>query len=94
MVRLYEEEMRDRFREVTDFIELRNLYQKICDILGSETEMEALNSLFKQRFIIAPTMAIFLQGATNQLLFNLLQRDPETSKQVFQLVIDSELNPG
>jgi hypothetical protein len=41
-----------------------------------------------QRFLIGKAMDIFLQGMTNQLLYSLTYRDRETSKQVFQLLLD------
>lgn len=50
--------------------------------------MENLNILYCQRFLIANAMDIFLQGMTNQLLYSLTYRDRETSKQVFQLLLD------
>ncbi len=50
--------------------------------------MEHLNLLFCQQFLIVKTMDIFLQGMTNQLLYSLTCRDRETSKQVFQLLLD------
>lgn len=87
-VDLFIEELNERFRAVADIVELRDLYQKICAILCGEDEMEKLNLLFRQRFLIATPVAIFIQGATNQLLYSLLHRDWETSKQVFQLILD------
>jgi len=38
-------------------------------------------------------MAGFLQGMTNDLLYSLACRDAETSRQVFQLVLDGEMKP-
>lgn len=91
VVKLFEEELTDRFREVVDIVDLRDLYRKICAILGSEDEMEKLHLLFRQRFLIATPVAIFTQGAANQLMYSLLHRDRETSRQVFQLILDEML---
>jgi len=55
-------------------------------------EMEHLNLLFCQRFLIAKATDIFLQGMTNQLLHSLTCRDRETLKQVLQLLLDEALN--
>jgi hypothetical protein len=71
-----------------NILDLRDLYVKICELLGSEEAMESLNLLFCQRFLIATTMDVFLQGMTNELLYSLDYRDRETSKQVFQLLLD------
>ena len=54
---------------VLDICDLHELYSKICDLLGGEEAMERLNLLFRQRFLIADTMAIFHQAMTNQLLY-------------------------
>lgn len=75
-------------RAFLDIVDLNNLYDKICEALGGEKEMEHLNLLFCQRFLIVKAMDIFLQGMINQLLYSLTYRDRETSKQVFQLLLD------
>ena len=73
---------------VLDICDLHELYAKICDLLGGEEAMEKLNLLYRQRFLIADAMTIFFQSMTNQLLYSLTYRDRETSKQVFQLLLD------
>jgi hypothetical protein len=73
---------------VLDICNLCDLYDKICGLLGSEETMENLNLLFQQRFLITTAMAAFLQGMTNQLLYSLTYRDRESSKQIFQLILD------
>lgn len=65
-------------RTFLDIVDLNNLYNKICEALGGEKEMEYLNLLFCQRFLIVKAMDIFLQGMTNQLLYSLTYRDRET----------------
>lgn len=93
-VRLFEEDLTIQFREVVDIVDLRDLYRKLCVALGSEDEMEKLHLLFRQRFIIATPVAIFMQSVTSQLIDALLCRDPETSKQVFQLILEEKLKPS
>ena len=56
--------------------------------------MERLNLLIRQRFLLVSPMAAFLQGLTTDLLLNLTCRDPESSKQLFQLVIGDETADG
>lgn len=84
----YYADLLDDIRAFLDIVDLNNLYNKICEALGGEKEMEHLNLLFCERFLIAKAMDIFLQGMTNQLLYSLTYRDRETSKQVFQLLLD------
>lgn len=62
----------------------------IIDIVGEE-EMVALNKAITDRFIISSIMDSFLQAITNEYLYCLLHRDPETSKQVFQLIMEENL---
>ena len=52
--------------------------------------METLNLRLKQRFLTAPLVPVFVQGATNDLLYCLLHRDSETNKQIFQLLVDGQ----
>jgi len=56
--------------------------------------MERLNLLIRQRFLIVTPMAAFLQGLTTDLLLNLTCRDPESDKQIFQLVPHDENAKG
>ena len=88
---LFSEELTEAFRAAADIVELRDLYRKICAVLGGENEMEKLNILFRQRFLIAPPTAVFLQCMTNRLISLLLRRDFETSKQVFQIILDGNI---
>ncbi|MEL7566119.1 MAG: hypothetical protein AAGU27_14700 [Dehalobacterium sp.] len=84
---VYEQYYTDLVADIRAFLDIV-LYNKICEALGGEKEMEHLNLLFCQRFLIVKVMDIFLQGMTNQLLYSLTYRDRETSKQVFQLLLD------
>ena len=73
----------------TGFVFLNvHFYYRICEAIGGEKEMEHLNLLFCQQFLITKVMDIFHQGMTNQILYLLTYRDRETSKLVFQLLLD------
>ena len=72
---------------VVDGIYLRETYDKISHLAG-EAMMEELNQRIKQRFLIAPVAAAFAQGFTDELLCKLSNRDFETSRQMFQLLMD------
>jgi len=73
---------------VVDEIRLQELYNQIS-LLAGEAMMEELNLRLKQRFLIAPLAVVFAQGLTDDLLNRLISRDQETSKQMFQLLMDS-----
>ncbi len=64
---------------------MRDLYRTLTAILGGEDELEHLNLLLRQRFLIATPMAAYLQGLTNDLLYSLTSRDIETGRLAVQL---------
>lgn len=70
-----------------DIIRVQEVYGQISHIAG-ESMLEELNQRIKQRFIIAPASALFAQGFTDELLYKLTYRDIETSRQMFQLLLD------
>lgn len=70
-----------------DIIRVQEVYDQISHIAG-ESMLEELNHRIKQRFIIAPASALFAQGFTDELLYKLTYRDIETSRQMFQLLLD------
>lgn len=72
---------------LVDKIHHQEIYDQICSKVG-ETMMEELNQRLKERFIITSVGDLFAQGFTNDLLYKLTCRDPETSKQMFQLLLD------
>ena len=92
-VERYHEKLEDAYSRAVDICDLRELFRSICSLLGSEELMEQLNLLFRQRFIIATAMQIYLQGMTNQLIYSLTTRDRETQKQVFQILLDEGMFP-
>jgi hypothetical protein len=87
--RFYEEQQRSIAR-VLDISDARELYQKISRLLGGENEIQNINRLFCQRFLLITPMAGYLQGLTDDLLYELTYQDRESSQMVFQLLIDSK----
>lgn len=81
---------KDSIHKTIDIITLRDLYRKISAITSGEEHMERLNLLIRQRFLIATPMSAFLQGLTTDLLLSLTYRDSESSKQIFQLMLDEK----
>jgi len=86
----YYQRQKEKQREVFDIVYLRDLYRKISAMLGGEDEMERLNLLLRQRFLIVTPMAGFLQGLTNDLLYCLTHRDVETSRLAAQLWLEEQ----
>ena len=84
------EEQEESVSDVLDIAELRELYRKICVLLGGEEEMQAINSLFRQRFLLITPINAYLQGLTDDLLYELTYQDKESSRTVFQLLLDEQ----
>lgn len=74
--------------KVMDIIQFRDIYEQISMIAGEENA-EELNCRLKQTFLITQLLPIYRQAFCNDLLFKLTWRDPETSRQVFQLILDN-----
>lgn len=91
MCKEYYKQIESNAHAVIDVCDFRNLYNRISEILGDEEAMANLNLLFRQRFLVVTAMAAFLQGITNELLYSLTYRDRESSKQIFQLLLDEPL---
>lgn len=86
-VRKFTENIKRRLRQEIDTVLVSQYSKLIIDTLGEE-EMVALNNAITDRFIISSMVDSFLQAITNEYLYCLLHRDPETSKQVFQLIME------
>lgn len=70
-----------------DTVRLREVYGQIISITG-EPVMETLNLKLKQKFLATPQMMIFAQEFAFEILGWLILRDIESSKQMFQLILD------
>jgi len=70
-----------------DCIRLSQIYNYIVQKTGEAT-MDALNLKLKQKFFPAPQMAVFAQGFAYDIVDRLTLRDIESSKQMFQLILD------
>ena len=84
----YVVEQANKLNGIVEEVYLQDLFERISHQVG-EAMMEELNTKIRQRFLIAPLAAVFAQGVTNELLFQLTDRDRETSRQMFQLLLDN-----
>jgi hypothetical protein len=81
----------DLFFTELDLTLTNEIYETIGELLGEEKPMESLNMLFRQRFLLSDAITIFIQGASPQIVTWLEYRDKETSRQIFQLLLDENL---
>lgn len=70
-----------------DIVSLNELYDKIL-CLADQSFMEELGQRLRQRLQVTSMLSAFIQAYANDLLFQLTWRDPETSRQIFQLLLD------
>ncbi|MGI6497893.1 MAG: hypothetical protein ACOX0U_03540 [Oscillospiraceae bacterium] len=71
-----------------DIVRLRDLYRDIGTLLGDFDPLEQLGESIRASFQITDAAHVFMQSAAEVLLYSLTYRDNETSKQVFQLLMD------
>jgi hypothetical protein len=76
--------------EIIDIIEIKELFYRISGLLGNNDAMRRINKLFCQRFLVITPTASFIQGLTSDLIFSMGERDRETSRQLFQIILDQE----
>lgn len=74
--------------DVLDMTDFRQLHGRICELLGGDEDMGHIDRLFRRCFLAVTPMACYLQGMANGLLYELTMRDSESSKLVFQLLLD------
>lgn len=70
-----------------DIVSLNELHDKVA-CLVDDALLEELDQQLRRRFQVVSMASAFIQGYTNDLLYQLTWRDPETSKQIFQLLLD------
>ena len=85
-----DKKQRECVRPAFDIVELRDLYRQITAMIGREEKMERINLLFRQRFLIVTPMAGFMQGMTNDLLYLLTERDPQTNQLAVSLWLNEQ----
>lgn len=83
--------MHEALGEVFDSFDLDKLYNDISKLLGAENLLEELNRLIYDRFLSPTAMTVYLRQLNNQLVEALAYRDTETSLQIFQLMLESNL---
>ena len=68
--------------------ESAKLYRDIVRLLGNESDMERLNALFAQRFLLVKPIPLFIQAYTQELMGSLLYQDPQLDRSILQLLLD------
>jgi hypothetical protein len=97
----YLEMMAERFRrelksdllEELDPVGLQKLRGQLCEKLGGTEEMDRIDQLFRQSFMLVSPLVCWLQGAADALLGDLISRDQESSWLNFQMLTDDMCHP-
>ena len=84
----YAEEQENRLLGECDPLRANELYNTIVRLIGGETEMEQLNALFAQRFLLVKPMALFTQAYVQDFICALTYRDMQTDHTVLRLLLD------
>lgn len=64
-------------------------FEQIKEIIGGE-KAERLEGAIDEAFLLCPVSLIFVQSLITRLAEGLCFRDPQTSKQIFQLILDKK----
>jgi hypothetical protein len=73
-------ELKSDLLEEFDPIGIHKLHGRLCEELSGTEEMDRIDQLFRQSFMVVSPLAYWLQGATDSLLGDLISRDRESSK--------------
>lgn len=84
----YAEEQESRLMGVCDPLRANELYTMIVQLIGGETEMERLNALFAQRFLLVKPIELFTQAYMQDFICSLTYRDLQTDHTVLQIMLD------
>lgn len=87
-VERYAEEQESRMMGECDPLRANELYNIIVQMLGEETEMERLNALFAQRFLLVKPIELFTQAYMQDFVCALTYRDMQTDHTVLQILLD------
>ena len=64
-------------------------FNQVVNIIGKDKAAH-LESAIEEAFIVSPVSLILVQSILTRLAEGLCLRDPQTSKQIFQLILDSK----
>jgi len=87
----FTENLRKKLFSIIDFPAIDGKYNQISELIG-EQKIEYLNDLIYESFVVSPVAVV----AANQVMLRAVEmltyRDPETSKQIFELIMQRENN--
>ena len=75
-----------------DPIRLQENRKRLCGLLGGESDIRRLEDLFRDCFLPVMPVDSFKQGLMFALLSELLSHDEESSRLIFQLILDAKLD--
>ena len=72
-----------------DYLISFDRFKQISEIIGEE-KAERLETAIDEAFLISPVSSVLIQSIITRMAAGLCTRDPQTSKQIFQLILDSK----
>ena len=72
---------------------IQGICSQLCEKLSSMEEMDRIDQLqlFQQSVMVTSPLTCCLQGAADTLLGDLISQDRESSKLIFQLLLDGDI---
>ncbi len=68
---------------------IQKSFEQISEIVGNQ-KAQHLESTIDKAFIVCPTAMVFIQAVIARFAGELCVRDPQTSKHIFEIVLDSK----
>lgn len=90
MVENFRRKLQSDLLEGLDLVRLQKLRGELCDELGGTDEMDRIDRLFRQSFMVVLPLACWLQGVADALLGDLISRDRESDRLNFQLLFEGK----
>lgn len=84
----YITDLQDMLNKHIDTIALDKEYAALCSLLGDQVEMRKLLDLLMLRFQATSMAALYWHGSSAAVCSQLLERDVQTSRCVYQILLD------
>ena len=91
MAERFARERKSDLLEELDLDSLQKLRGQLCGELGGKEEMDRIDRLFRQSFMVVLPMACWLQGTADALLGDLISRDRGSDRLNFQLLLNGKV---
>jgi hypothetical protein len=82
----YQQNLKSAFNNQFDFADFKSLHHDLCNRLGQDLELEQIDQLFRNSFLMLSPMSCWLRGALDSLMIDMISQDRQSHKSIFQLL--------